>query len=74
MVILGILAATAVPKFINLQSDARIAYLKGMKGAINSANTMLRAYASLHGLDTLNLVNGTDYHKSMVYFDGNEIK
>lgn len=74
MVILGILAAVAVPKFVNLQKDARIAYLKGMKGAINSANTMLRAYASLHGLDGLNLVSGTGHTKSMVYFDGNEIK
>lgn len=74
MVILGILAAMAVPKFIDLQKDARIAYLKGLSGAIKSANTMLRSYAALHGLDGLNLVSGTDYTKNMVYFDGNEIK
>ena len=37
IVILGILAVTAAPKFIDLQSDARLATLNGMKAAINSA-------------------------------------
>jgi len=41
MVILGILAATALPKFIDLGSDARTASLNGAKGAINSASAML---------------------------------
>ena len=37
IVILGILAVTAAPKFVDLQSDARLATLNGMKAAINSA-------------------------------------
>ena len=37
IVILGILAVTAAPKFIDLQSDARIATINGMKAAVNSA-------------------------------------
>jgi len=41
MVILGILAATALPKFIDLGSDARIASLNGAKGAISSASAMM---------------------------------
>lgn len=41
MVILGILAATALPKFIDLGSDARIASLNGAKGAISSASAMV---------------------------------
>ncbi|EGQ8038764.1 MULTISPECIES: prepilin-type N-terminal cleavage/methylation domain-containing protein [Vibrio] len=37
IVVLGILAVTAAPRFLNLQSDAREARLEGMKGAIASA-------------------------------------
>jgi len=37
IVILGILAATAAPKFLNLQSDARAAAVDGMAGALKSA-------------------------------------
>lgn len=36
MVILGILAATALPRFINLGGDARVASLNGARGALNS--------------------------------------
>src|ERR1039457_1388622 len=37
IVILGILAATALPKFINLSADADQAATKGMAGALSSA-------------------------------------
>jgi len=37
IVILGILAATALPKFANLQQDARLASLKAAQGAFKSA-------------------------------------
>lgn len=37
IVILGILAATALPKFINLQSDAHAAVVSGTGGAFKSA-------------------------------------
>lgn len=37
IVILGILAATALPKFVNIGTDARSAALNGAFGAINSA-------------------------------------
>ncbi|MGZ4969360.1 MAG: type II secretion system protein [Methylobacter sp.] len=37
IVILGILAATALPKFADLGSDARSAVYQGAVGAINSA-------------------------------------
>jgi len=37
MVILGILAATALPRFINLGADARVASLNGVRGAIASS-------------------------------------
>lgn len=36
IVILGILAATAAPKFMDLQKDARISALNGLMGALKS--------------------------------------
>lgn len=75
MVILGILAATAAPKFVDLQRDARIAYLNGLKGAIVSANQMLHAYAAVHGMADMDLKeSGNDFWKSAVIFDGGRIK
>jgi MSHA pilin protein MshA len=52
IVILGILAATALPKFIDLSSDAKAAALKGVAGALNSAgaiNYAGRAVSSAYG-------------------------
>lgn len=36
IVILGILAATALPKFVDLKSDAELAAIKGVAGAVSS--------------------------------------
>jgi prepilin-type N-terminal cleavage/methylation domain-containing protein len=41
IVILGILAAVAVPKYIDLQKEARIATLEGMQGAMKSGTGMI---------------------------------
>jgi MSHA pilin protein MshA len=49
IIILGILAVTAAPKFINLQSDARASALQGVKGAIQGANSLVFAKAALAG-------------------------
>ncbi|MDO8294743.1 MAG: type II secretion system protein [Gallionella sp.] len=40
IVILGILAATALPKFIDLSTDARKAALQGVAGALASAGSI----------------------------------
>ena len=40
IVILGILAATAAPKFISLSDEANAAALQGVVGAINSASAI----------------------------------
>jgi MSHA pilin protein MshA len=45
IVILGILAAVALPKFVTLQKDAKIASLKGMDGALRSAASMIHGKA-----------------------------
>jgi prepilin-type N-terminal cleavage/methylation domain len=40
IVILGILAATALPKFIDLKSDAQVAGLQGVAGGVSSASAI----------------------------------
>ena len=40
IVILGILAATALPKFINMRSDAQLASVQGVAGAAGSATNL----------------------------------
>lgn len=68
IVILGILAATALPKFADLQADARLAKIDGARGAINSAAALAHAAqlalgvtsdtaVVLEGL-TISMVNG----------------
>ncbi|WP_028864107.1 prepilin-type N-terminal cleavage/methylation domain-containing protein [Psychromonas aquimarina] len=49
IIILGILAATAVPKFVDLQGDAREAAMKGMKGALEGAATLVYSQSAIAG-------------------------
>lgn len=49
IVILGILAATALPKFIDLSSDARAGVVKGVEAAMRGANVMLYGKAAAAG-------------------------
>lgn len=45
IVILGILAATAAPKFIDLTGDAKASVIQGVQGSVNSAVNMVHAKA-----------------------------
>ncbi len=49
IVILGILAATALPKFIDFGQDARVAVVRGAQGALQGANSMVYGKAALAG-------------------------
>ena len=51
IVLLGILAVTAAPRFIDLTSDANIAKLKGLKGAVESGANLVRVKAIVAGKD-----------------------
>lgn len=51
IVILGVLSVSAAPKFVSLQSDARVATLQGLKGAIKSTDTGAYAKALIHGIN-----------------------
>ena len=62
IVILGILAAVAIPKFVDLSSDARTAALQGVAGGIQSAsavNYASRSANSTYGTKTVALTCST---------------
>lgn len=46
IVILGVLAATALPKFVDMGGDARVAVMKGVEGAMRGGNTAIYAKAA----------------------------
>ena len=51
IIILGILAATAIPKFIDLQGDARASSLKGVKAALEGGATLTFSQAAIQGIE-----------------------
>ena len=53
IVILGILSATALPKFINLQSDAKQGVMNGLKATLETASSLIHAKAMIEGLGDL---------------------
>ena len=58
IVILGVLAAVALPKFVDLKSDAQAAALDGVVGGINSAsavNYAARSVSTSKGTATIGL-------------------
>ena len=52
LVILGILAAVAVPKFINITADARFASIKGALGGLQSAMSTNYAEELIDGTES----------------------
>ena len=49
IVILGILAATAIPRFTNLSADARLAKMQAAAGAVRAASAMYHAQWLVNG-------------------------
>jgi len=49
IVILGILAATAIPKFVDMATDARIAKMQGAAGSMKSGLALFHAQWLLNG-------------------------
>ncbi len=52
IVILGILAVTAAPRFLDLQGDARKASLQGLKGAMQGAAGIVYGKSAIAGVET----------------------
>ncbi|MGO2497035.1 MAG: type II secretion system protein [Vibrio litoralis] len=53
IVILGILAVTAAPKFLNLQDDAKVSAVKGLAGAMKGAAGITYGKAAVRGVESL---------------------
>jgi MSHA pilin protein MshA len=71
IVIIGVLSATAVPKFINIKDDALTATLEAVKGSMESVKTMvhvkvliggnvesLASTVNVDGTNTVGLIHG----------------
>jgi MSHA pilin protein MshA len=63
IVILGILAATAAPKFINLKADAQTAVLQGVKASLQGAAALVHSKSLVKGnhkeeVATINIGDG----------------
>ena len=65
IVILGILASVAIPKYEDMREQARTATLKGQLGAIRSAVSIQYARNALNGGASFPVLNGS------VFADGN---
>lgn len=50
IIILGILAVTAAPRFIDIQSDAKAGALQGVSGALQSASQLVFPKAAIGGV------------------------
>lgn len=72
IVILGILSAIALPRFVDLQSDAQDAAERGMSGAVKSAHAI--AIADLRGFPTVEELGGDGPGGSVVgYVQGENV-
>ncbi|HEV8129498.1 MAG TPA: prepilin-type N-terminal cleavage/methylation domain-containing protein [Candidatus Eisenbacteria bacterium] len=59
IVILGILAAVAIPKYEDMREQARVATIKGQLGSIRSAVAIQYARNALNGSATFPTLDGT---------------
>jgi MSHA pilin protein MshA len=60
IVILGILAATALPRFVNLQTDARIASVNGFAGGLRAAVAVIQSRWIVTGSTSMSTVTTMD--------------
>lgn len=71
IVILGILSAVAVPKFVDMQGEAKKAVLEGIRGSFKSAVMMAHGkclVSNVIGDSTIN-VEGSDVEVNLAYPD-----
>ncbi|KKO48118.1 hypothetical protein VT06_13510 [Arsukibacterium sp. MJ3] len=67
IVILGILAVTAAPKFLDFGSDARKSVLQGVKGSLESASSLVYGKAIIAGKQSAATETLTDPAISIAY-------
>jgi len=71
IVILGILAVTAAPKFINLQDDARTATLQAVKASMQSASTLVHSKSLIKGNESTAAASTVNVTVNSVVLDTN---
>ncbi|GDY26478.1 prepilin-type N-terminal cleavage/methylation domain-containing protein [Agarivorans sp. Toyoura001] len=71
IIILGILAVTAAPKFLNLQTDARASTVKGLEGAVKGGANLIYSKAAIAGIEAssgdVSGANSTDVSTTLGY-------
>ncbi len=79
IVILGILAAVAAPKFMNLQREAKVSVIHGLEGAVKTSMQLVRAKwlvldnqsvntVSADGIDNVSVYSLTNPNNSSYYY------
>jgi len=66
IVLLGILASFALPKFANISRDAQIAALESVAGSLGSAAALTKTYAVLQGKESGTIGTTVNYAGSSV--------
>jgi len=66
IVLLGVLTAIALPKFIDLTDDAQIAISKALRGNLQSALKMVQLKAELQNKPDSLVINGNTVHLTTV--------
>lgn len=73
IIILGILSAIAAPKFIGLQSESRIAALKGLKAQMHGAMNVLYSKSVFQGLENKPKPDKDNGEENCIVIDGVKI-
>ena len=72
IIILGILAVTAAPKFLDISNDASKSTVTGVQGALQAATQLVRSKARIDGVNIADQFDGTD--DQSVTIDGSTIQ
>lgn len=67
IVVLGILAVTAAPQFIDFSKDARVSAINGLKGSLQGASQTVYGRAAIEGLLTDGDATTTEGSYGVVY-------
>lgn len=71
LLIIGLVSAVAIPRFINLKRDAVMSTLKGIEGSMHSTTGIYQPIAAMKGVKTGNiLINGKHVQFNSGYPDG----
>ncbi len=74
IVILGVLAATAMPKFINMQREARIAALQGIAGGLRSGLEIMIASVNIATLSPETDPQFAQFYATVIVSDGSLVR